>query len=106
LGKEYQGQQDMLVSKHGEIRIVDENGSPQAPQAPQRAKQTFQEPALQKKQTTAQGVMTGAAGTKDRSITILAVMKSVIESGGSEDDFRRWLELHDQTLAEHGKSRG
>jgi len=50
--------------------------------------------------------MTGAAGTKDRSITILAVMKSVIESGGSEEDFKRWLELHDQTLAQHGKTRG
>ena len=106
LGKEYQGQQDMLVSKHGEIRIVDENGSPQATQAPQRATSPAPAPAPQKQQNTPQGVMTGAAGTKDRSITILAVMKSVIESGGSEEDFKRWLELHDQTLAQHGKTRG
>ena len=99
---------EWTLSKRGMPKLIPMDGTdPQAaPQAPQRAKQTFQEPALQKKQTTAQGVMTGAAGTKDRSITILAVMKSVIESGGSEDDFRRWLELHDQTLAEHEKSRG
>ncbi len=106
LGKEYQGQQDMLVSKHGEIRIVGGNGSPQASQPPHRAESSGGAPAPQKQQTTPQGVMTGAAGTKDRSITILAVMKSVIESGGSEEDFKRWLELHDQTLAQHGKTRG
>ena len=47
--------------------------------------------------------MTGSANTKDRSITILAVMKSVIESGGTEDDFRTWLSLHDQTLSLHEK---
>ena len=106
LGKEYQGQQDMLVSKHGEIRIVDENGSPQAPQAPHRAESPGGAPAPQKQQNTPQGVMTGATGTKDRSITILAVMKSVIESGGTKEDFKRWLSLHDETLAEHEKKRG
>ena len=47
--------------------------------------------------------MAGSANTKDRSITILAVMKSVIESGGSEEDFRSWLGLHDEIV--HGKKR-
>ena len=31
-------------------------------------------------------------------------MKSVIESGGSEEDFKRWLSLHDEVV--HGKNRG
>jgi len=103
MGKEYQGERDMLVSKHGEIRIVGGNGSPQANQPPQRAESSGGAPA---QQNTPQGVMVGAAGARDRSITILAVMKSVIESGGSEEDFKRWLELHDETLSMHGKSSG
>jgi hypothetical protein len=108
MGKEYQGQQDMLVSKHGSIKSLGggPNGSQSPVEATQRAKQTFQEPAPQKQTNTPQGVMTGSANTKDRSITILAVMKSVIESGGTEDDFRTWLSLHDQTLSLHGKNRG
>ena len=80
------------------------NGSQSPVEATQRAKQTFQEPALQKQQNTAQGIMAGSANTKDRSITVLAVMKSVIESGGSEQDFRTWLGLHDEIV--HGKNRG
>jgi len=106
LGKEYQGRQDMLVSKHGSIKSLGggSNGSQSPVEAPQRAKQTFQEPAPQKQTNTPQGVMTGSANTKDRSITVLAVMKSVIESGGSEQDFRTWLGLHDEIV--HGKNRG
>ena len=106
MGKEYQGQQDMLVSKHASIKSLGggSNGSQSPVEATQRAKQPFQEPALQKQQNTAQGVMTGSANTKDRSITVLAVMKSVIESGGSEQDFRTWLGLHDEIV--HGKNRG
>ena len=106
LGKPYQGQQDMLVSKHGSIKSLSggSNGSQSPVEAPQRAKQTFQEPAPQKQTNTPQGVMTGSANTKDRSITVLAVMKSVIESGGSEQDFRTWLGLHDEIV--HGKNRG
>jgi hypothetical protein len=115
MGKPYQGQQDMLVSKHGTIKdhgiarpgIRDNPRAAESPpQAPQRVPPPAPAAAPQKQQNTPQGVMTGAAGTKDRSITILAVMKSVIESGGSEDDFRRWLELHDETLSMHGKKRG
>ena len=106
LGKPYQGQQDMLVSKHASIKSLSggSNGSQSPVEAPQRAKQTFQEPAPQKQTNTPQGVMTGSANTKDRSITVLAVMKSVIESGGSEQDFRTWLGLHDEIV--HGKNRG
>ena len=108
MGKPYQGQQDMLVSKHGSIKSLSggSNGSQSPVEATQRAKQPFQEPALQKQQNTAQGVMTGSANTKDRSITILAVMKSVIENGGTDEDFRMWLSLHDQTLSLHEKNRG
>ena len=106
MGKEYQGQQDMLVSKHASIKSLGggSNGSQSPVEAPQRAKQTFQEPAPQKQTNTPQGVMTGSGNTKDRSITVLAVMKSVIESGGSEQDFRTWLGLHDEIV--HGKNRG
>ena len=50
--------------------------------------------------------MTGSNNTKDRSITVLAVMKSVIESGGTDEDFRMWLSLHDETLSLHEKNRG
>ena len=106
MGKPYQGQQDMLVSKHASIKSLSggSNGSQSPGEAPQRAKQTFQEPAPQKQTNTPQGVMTGSANTKDRSITVLSVMKSVIESGGSEQDFRTWLGLHDEIV--HGKNRG
>ena len=97
---------EWTLSKRGMPKMVstDGNGAQRAVEATQRAKQPFQEPALQKQQNTAQGVMTGSANTKDRSITVLAVMKSVIESGGSEQDFRTWLGLHDEIV--HGKNRG
>ena len=44
MGKSYQGQQDMLVSKHGSIKSLGggSNGSQSPVAAPQRAKQTFQ----------------------------------------------------------------
>ena len=107
MGKEYQGQQDMLVSKHGAIRSVGggSNGSQSPVEAPYVAKTSFQAPARQQPGTTPVGVMTGAGNTKDRSITILAIMKSVIESGGGEDDFTRWLAIHDKTLAESGQTK-
>lgn len=106
MGRPYKGSQDMLVSPNDPVKTIgsNSNGSQNPVEAPQRAKQTFQEPALQKQQNTAQGIMAGSANTKDRSITVLAVMKSVIESGGSEQDFRTWLGLHDEIV--HGKNRG
>lgn len=42
-------------------------------------------------QTTPQGVMSASRDLKDRTITCLAIMKSVIESGGDEADFDRWM---------------
>jgi hypothetical protein len=106
MGKPYQGQQDMLVSKHASIKSLGggSNGSQSPVEAPQRAPIPSPAPAPQKQRNTPQGVMTGSANTKDRSITVLAVMKSVIESGGSEQDFRTWLGLHDEIV--HGKNRG
>ena len=70
MGKPYQGQQDMLVSKHGSIKSLSRgsNGSQSPVEATQRAKQTFQEPALQKQQNTAQGIMAGSGGDRARSI--------------------------------------
>jgi hypothetical protein len=99
---------EWTLSKRAMPKLIPGDGTgPQAPpQAPHRAEPPASAPAPQKQQTTPQGVMTGAAGTKDRSITILAVMKSVIESGGTKEDFKRWLSLHDETLAEHEKKRG
>ena len=86
LGKEYQGHQDMLVSKHHAITelSVGSNGAQKPPEARQEA-------------------MTGSANTRERSITVQALMKSTIESGGSEEDFCRWLSLHD--LIVHGTPR-
>ena len=98
LGKEYQGQQDMLVSKHGEIRIVGGNGSPQATQAPQRAISPGGIPASQKQQNTPQGVMTGSGGDRERSIQAQAIIKSVISMGGNEADVQRWLDCHDKIV--------
>ena len=100
LGKEYQGVQDMVVSKHGEITQLPHATDPQRPT-------DDLPPAFHEKQaptpqpspkTTPQGVMTGSQTLKERSITVLAVMKSVIESGGSEADFDRWLEKHDRIV--------
>ena len=50
--------------------------------------------------------MADSGNTKDRYLTILAVMKSVIESGGTDEDFRMWLSLHDETLSLHENNRG
>lgn len=103
LGKEYDGQQDMLISKHGEIRQVKSNGaqdpSDDLPAAfnKKTAPATLDPPAPAP--TTPQGVMTRSPTTKDRTITCLAVMKSVIESGGTEDDFDRWLAKLDATVS-------
>ena len=76
MGKPYQGQQDMLVSKHGSIKSLGggSNGSQSPVEAPQRAKQTFQEPAPQKQTNTPQGVMTGSGNNRERSIQAQAII--------------------------------
>ena len=106
LGKPYQGQQDMLVSKHSPVKSLGANfDAYQSPtELPQELRRPVPASAPPVQQNTPQGVMTGSNNTKDRSITVLAVMKSVIESGGSEQDFRTWLGLHDEIV--HGKNRG
>jgi hypothetical protein len=110
LGKEWQGRQDMVVSKHGEIKEVQSaaaqsNGSQSSPgerppafygkgpSTTQTAPEATVEVSVPR--TTPQAIMVGSQNTKERSITVLAVMKSVIESGGSEADFERWLAKHD-----------
>ena len=110
LGKEYQGQQDMLVSKHGDIKEVpsaiaslDKSNGSQDPSddlpAAFHEKKVPATPAPPAPApTTPQGVMTGSPTIKDRTITCLAIMKSVIESGGTEADFDRWLAKHDATV--------
>ena len=100
MGKEYQGQQDMLVSKHGSIKSLGggSNGSQSPVEAPQRAKQTFQEPAPQKQTNTPQGVMTGSGGDRERSIQAQAIIKSVIAMDGTEADVQRWLDCHDKIV--------
>jgi hypothetical protein len=102
LGKEYQGRQDMLVSKHGSIKSLGggANGSQSPVEAPQRAKQTFQEPALQKQQNTAQGVMTASLTEKDTQIMALALLKSVIAIGGTPDDVDPWVEKFKEIVSQ------
>lgn len=107
LGKEYQGQQDMLVSKHSAVTEVPSaiaslnksNGSqdpsddlPAALSGPMPPMPPMPAP------TTPQGVMTGSPTTRERSITCQAIMKAVISSGGTEADFDRWLAKHDATV--------
>ena len=100
MGKPYQGQQDMLVSKHGSIKSLGggSNGSQSPVEAPQRAKQTFQEPAPQKQTNTPQGVMTGSGNNRERSIQAQAIIKSVIAMDGTEADVQRWLDCHDKIV--------
>jgi len=100
MGKPYQGQQDMLVSKHGSIKSLGggSNGSQSPVEAPQRAKQTFQEPAPQKQTNTPQGVMTGSGNNRERSIQAQAIIKSVIAMDGTEADVQRWLDCHDRIV--------
>ena len=106
MGKPYQGKLDMLVSKHEPVKTIggNSNSSQSASQPPQEAKRVGQVSQPSKPTTTPLGAFTGASDKKDRSITVLAVMKSVIESGGTEEDFKRWLSLHD--LVVHGSPRG
>ena len=100
MGKPYQGQQDMLVSKHASIKSLGggSNGSQSPVEATQRAKQTFQEPAPQKQTNTPQGVMTGSGGDRERSIQAQAIIKSVIAMDGTEADVQRWLDCHDRIV--------
>ena len=102
LGKEYQGRQDMLVSKHASIKNLGggSNGSQSPVEATQRAKQTFQEPALQKQQNTAQGVMTASLTEKDTQIMALALLKSVIAIGGTPDDVDPWVEKFKEIVSQ------
>ena len=100
LGKEYKGVQDMIVSKHGEVREVgsavsQSNGSHSPVEASPAPKAPIQ---VVTPSNTPQGVMTSSQGTKERTITCLAIMKSVIESGGTEADFDRWLAKHDSVV--------
>lgn len=105
MGKPYQGQQDMLVSKHDPVKTIggNSNSSQSVSQPPQEAKRVGQVSQPSKPTTTPLEAFTGAADKKDRSITILAIMKSVIESGGTEDDFKQWLSVHDALV--HGSPR-
>ena len=110
LGKEYRGEQDMLVSKHGDVKEIfgavaslDKSNGSQSPS-------DDLPPAFYEKKapvppappvpapTTPQGVMTGSPTTRERSITCQAIMKAVISSGGTEADFDRWLAKHDATV--------
>ena len=107
LGKEYQGQQDMLVSKHGDVKEVpsaiaslDKSNGSQDPSDDLPAALSGKKALapLAPAPTTPQAVMTGSQTTKDRTITCLAIMKAVIASGGTEADFDRWLAKHDATV--------
>ena len=105
MGKPYQGKLDMLVSKHEPVKTIggNSNSSQSASQPPQEARTPAPASTPPKQTTTPLGAFTGAADKKDRSITILAIMKSVIESGGTEDDFKQWLSVHDALV--HGSPR-
>jgi hypothetical protein len=100
MGKPYQGQQDMLVSKHGSIKSLSggSNGSQRAAEAPQRAPAPSPAPAPQKQRNTPQGVMTGSGGDRERSIQAQAIIKSVIAMDGTEADVQRWLDCHDRIV--------
>ena len=102
MGKPYQGQQDMLVSKHDPVKTIggNSNSSQSVSQPPQEAKRVGQVSQPSTPTTTPLEAFTGAADKKDRSITILAIMKSVIESGGDEEAFKRWLNVFDETMPE------
>ena len=105
LGKEYKGIQDMCVSKHGDIEIVATDS--QAPLPPVRPDvdpliddalpEALGGTPAPRPHNTPVAVLAASQGSKERSIQILAIMKSVIESGGSPDgdDVERWLKVHD-----------
>ena len=91
---------EWTLSKRGMPKMVstDGNGAQRAVEATQTAKQPFQEPALQKQQNTAQGVMTGSGNNRERSIQAQAIIKSVIAMDGTEADVQRWLDCHDKIV--------
>jgi hypothetical protein len=109
LGKEWDGRRDMIVSKFGDIEIVPTDS--QAPLHPVRPDvdplivdalpEAFTEKPLPRPQNTPVAVVAASRNTTERSIQILAIMKSVIEAGGSPDgdDVERWLARHDALLA-------
>ena len=100
LGKEYQGIQDMCVSKHGNVSEVPSaagNGiqSPiQAPPARKSATEVSPPP-----RNTPQGVMGAAQGTRERSIVAQAIIKSVIGVVGTPADVQKWVDVHDAIVA-------
>ena len=100
LGKEYQGIQDMCVSKHGndsEEPGAAGNGiqSPiQVPPARKPAAEVSPPP-----RNTPQGVMGAAQGTRERSIVAQAIIKSVIGVVGTPADVQKWVDVHDAIVA-------
>jgi hypothetical protein len=100
LGKEYQGHQDMLVSKHHAITelSVGSNGAQKPPEATQEAKQPPRQGNPPKQTSTPQGVMTGSSSDRERSIQAQAIIKSVIAMAGTETDVQRWLDCHDRIV--------
>ena len=112
LGKEWDGHRDMIVSKFGDIEIVSTDS--QAPLPPVRPDvdpliddalpEALGGTPAPRPHNTPVAVLAASQGSKERSIQILAIMKSVIESGGSPDgdDVERWLARHDALLTDRG----
>ena len=95
--KDYEGTTERMISKFGIIKEVPLGGGPVAPtQPPQGAPSPIPAPPPQ---TTPMGVVSAGAGSKDRSIQALAIIKAVVAVGGTEGEVQRWMDCHDRLVA-------
>ncbi len=94
--QQYQGIESFEIGS-GIIKEVQTNNASVSPsQAPQSAPPPAQ---AQPPQTTPMGVVSAGAGSKDRSIQALAIIKAVVAVGGTEGEVQRWMDCHDRLVA-------
>jgi hypothetical protein len=94
--KQYQGIESFEIG-NGIIKEVQANSAPVSPsQAPQGAPPPAQ---AQPPVNTPMGVVSAGAGSKDRSIQALAIIKAVVAVGGTEGEVQRWMDCHDRLVA-------
>jgi len=95
--KEYQGVTERMISKYGIIKEVPPGSGAVTPsEAPHGAPSPIPAPPPQ---TTPMGVVSAGAGSKDRSIQALAIIKAVVAVGGTEGEVQRWMDCHDRLVA-------
>ncbi len=95
--KEYQGKTFFSLSKFDEVYVISSSSGLSGAEIQEKPTLVAVSPE------TASGgpsMDQQSASKKEKLITILALAKPVIQTGGSEDDLRRWLEIIENMVNE------